>query len=172
MKKITIFAFIGFVFVAGMLFSSRAHAAEPAVVAGQEISAADAKILKQALDILGLVLKDVEARVSNNEFSYERRVILDKSLSAIEGSLAGVNYLVKNYAVVNYPGSGSLYVEDGSQDSVSVSESAPVVEVSEKTGLASLWATIWPGKLIGMILLLTAAWIAILNFRKREQIAT
>ncbi len=170
MKKITIFAFIGFVFVAGIVFAPKTHAAEVAV-SGQEISAADAKILEQTLDILELVLKDVEARNAKNEFTPEKKVVVQASLSTIKGSLVGVDNLMKNYAVTNYPGSGSLSVESGDQQPAVV----PVVnekEISKKGALASLWATVWPGKLIGIVLLLAAASLIIFSSRKKKQLAT
>lgn len=172
MKKITIFAFIGFVFVAGMFFSSKAHASEVTLSGAQTISAEEARILKQALDILEVVLKDVEAKVSKNELSSEKKVVVDKSLSAIEGSLVHVDYLVKNYAGENYPGSGSLYVEEKEQSPIVVSESVSEEESLKEKGLASLWATIWPNKLVGIILLLAAVWILIANFKKKKQLAT
>jgi hypothetical protein len=173
MKKITIFAFIGFVFVAGMFFSSKAQAAEAAAPSGQQISAEEAKILKQTLDVLEIVLKNVESKVKENGFTPEKKILVNESLTTIEGSLVRVDYMVKNYAGDNYPGSGSLYAESGSQkDSQKEADAFAKQQNSPKSGLASLWATIWPWKLIGVILLAAAVFILGLNFRGKKEQAT
>lgn len=173
MKKITIFAFIGFVFVAGMFFSSRAQAAEVTTSSGQQISAEEARILKQTLDVLEIVLKNVESKVAKNELTSEKKVLLNESLSTIEGSLVRVDYIVKNYAGGNYPGTGSLYAESDSQKDSQKEAVAPTDEqASSRSGLASLWATIWPWKLIGIILLAAALFILVLSLRGKKEQAT
>lgn len=169
MKKITIFAFIGLIFIGGIVFVPQAKAEVTA--SSYEISPAEAKILKQTLDVLGLVLKDIEARVSKGEFSSEKKVVVQASLSNIKGSLVGVDNLVKNYAVTNYPGSGSLSVESGNQQPVVVSQTEDE-ETSKKSALASLWATVWPGKLVGIVLLFSAAVLIIVSSKKKRQLAT
>ncbi len=174
MKKITIFAFIGFVFVAGMFFVSKAQAAEAVPASGQQISAEEAKILKQTLDVLEIVLKDIESRVVKNELTLEKKVLVNESLSTIEGSLVRVDYIVKNYAGGNYPGMGSLYAESDETESGSTTSSGLAGETKEipKGALASLWATVWPGKVVGAILLLAAAAVLIFGFKKKEQQTT
>ena len=173
MKKLIIFAFVGFVFVTGFALIPSAHAAET-VVQNAEISPADAKILKQALDVLGLVLKDIEGRTIRNEFSVERKVVIQESLAVVESRLVGINGLVKNYGVaINYPGLGSLYAEGANQVvDETVKKNDSTEPIYSKSGLASLWATVWPGKFIVVVLMLAAAAAIAFNFRKKKEIVT
>lgn len=173
MKKITIFAFIGLIFIGGVVFIPQAKA--ETVAPGSEISPAEAKILKQALDVLGLVLKDVEAKIAKNEFSREKKVVISKSLSSLGSSLVAVNVSMGGSGFAgNYPGTGSLYSQGA--DNVSVSEETLGVtdqnekkDEDKKSGLASLWAILWPRKFFGIILGLVFLFVVAISFKGKEQ---
>jgi len=173
MKKITIFAFIGLIFIGGVVFIPQAKAEVSA--SSHEISPAEAKILKQTLDVLGLVLKDIEAKIAKNELSGEKKILVSRSLSSLGSSLAAVNvYMSGNGLAGNYPGTGSLY----SQGSDNVSVSGDVAgsdgqekdnDKAKKGALASLWATLWPRKFFGIILGLAFLFVVAISFKGKEQ---
>ncbi len=177
MKKITIFAFIGLVFIGGVVFVPQAKA--EVVGSGSEISPAEAKILKQTLDVIGLVLKDIEAKIARNELSGEKKIVISKALSSLGSSLSAVNLYMAggNGSAGNYPGTGSLYSQEA--NNISVSEEAlgsgnqtESDNQAKKGALASLWATVWPRKLIGIVLLLAAVALAVFGSRKEKQLTT